>query len=61
MKKKVNIDQWFTTKAEVELFSNEIEMSLIQASISALDSECAALSKCFTIAVPTIQMHIHPF
>jgi len=61
MKKKVTLDTWFTTKAEIELFSNEIEKFIMQASISALDSECAALTKCFTVAVPTIQMHIHPF
>jgi|Laugresu1bdmlbsd_1035121.scaffolds.fasta_scaffold180290_1 hypothetical protein len=54
MKKIVNLDTWFTTKAEVELFSNEIEKFLMQASISTFDAECAALSKCFTVAVPTV-------
>jgi hypothetical protein len=49
MKKKVTLDTWFTTKAEIELFSNEIEKFIMQASISALDSECAALAKCFTV------------
>jgi hypothetical protein len=38
MKKKVTLDTWFTTKAEIELFSNKIEKFMMQASISALDS-----------------------
>lgn len=29
MKKKVTLDTWFTTKAEIELFSNEIEKFLM--------------------------------
>ena len=29
MKKKVTLDTWFTTRAEIELFSNEIEKFLM--------------------------------
>jgi hypothetical protein len=61
MKKKVVLDEYFTTKSEILLFSNEIEKFIIKASVRALEDEAAALSKCFTMAVPKIQMHIHPF
>ena len=61
MKKKVALDSYFSTKAEIQVLSNEIERQLTKASIIALDSEQAALSRCFTLAVPKIQMHIHPF
>lgn len=61
MKKKVTLDTYFTTKAEIQLFSNEVEKFLIKASVRALEDETAALSKCFTIQVPKIQLHIHPF
>ena len=49
MKKKVTLDQYFKTKAEILLFSNEIEKFLIKASVSALTDETAALAKCFAV------------
>lgn len=48
-------------KAEIHVFSNEIEKFMIRASVKTLDSECNALAKCFTLQVPRIQYHIHPF
>lgn len=48
-------------KAEISVFGNEIEKYMIQASVQALNDEHAALTKCFNIAVPKIQYHIHPF
>jgi hypothetical protein len=61
MKKKVALDSYFSTKAEIQVLSSEIERQLTKASIIALDAEHAALSKCFTLSVPKIQLHIHPF
>lgn len=29
--------------------------------MKTLDSECAALAKCFTLNVPQVQFYIHPF
>jgi hypothetical protein len=49
MKKKVTIDNYFTTKAEIELYGNEMEKFMMIASIKVLEDECAALAKCFTI------------
>jgi hypothetical protein len=48
LKKKVTLDAYFNTKAEIAVYSNEIEKCLIKASVVTLDSETAALSKCFT-------------
>ena len=61
LKKKVTLDTYFNMKAEIYVFSNEIEKFMIKASIKTLDSECNALSKCFTLSHPKIQYHIHPF
>jgi hypothetical protein len=61
LKKKVTLDNYFNTKAEIHVFSNEIEKFIIRASVKTLDSECSALAKCFTINVPSVQYHIHPF
>jgi len=61
LKKKVTLDNYFNTKAEIHVFSNELEKFLIRASVKTLDSECAALAKCFTIQIPNVQYHIHPF
>lgn len=61
LKKKVTLDNYFNTKAEIQVFSNEIEKFIIRASVKTLDSECVALSKCFTLQVPSVQYHIHPF
>lgn len=49
LKKKVTLDNYFATKAEIQVYSNEIEKFIIQSSVQTLDSECAALSKCFTL------------
>lgn len=49
MKKKATIDVYFTTKAEIELYGNEIERLLVMASVETLENECAALSRCFTL------------
>jgi len=48
-------------KADITIYANEIEKQLIRASIRTLDAESAALTKCFTLNVPSIQYHIHPF
>jgi hypothetical protein len=61
LKKKVILDRYFNTKAEVLVFSNEIEKLLIMASVKTLDSESTALAKCFATQVPSVQYHIHPF
>ena len=52
LKKKVTLDNYFNTKAEIHVFSNEIEKFIIRSSVKTLDSECAALAKCFTMNVP---------
>ena len=49
MKKKVTIDNYFTTKAEIELYGNEMEKFMMIASIKVLEDECTALAKCFTM------------
>jgi hypothetical protein len=49
LKKKVTLDAYFNTKAEISVFSNEIEKFLIRASVQTLDNECTALAKCFTL------------
>jgi len=61
LKKKVILDNYYGMKAELAVFGNEIEKLIINASVQTLDSEAEALSKCFTIQVPNIQYHIHPF
>lgn len=61
LKKKVALDNYFNVKAEIIVYSNEIEKLLIKASVKTLDSEHSALTKCFTVQVPSIQYHIHPF
>ncbi len=54
LKKKVTLDNYFSTKSEIQVFSNEIEKFVIKASVKTLDSECAALAKCFTMQIPQI-------
>ena len=61
LKKKVTLDNYFNTKAEIQVFSNEIEKFIIRASCQTLDDECRALAKCFDLQVPQVQYHIHPF
>ena len=61
MKKKVTLDANYAVLAEALVLKNEIEKHITRAAIHALDGENAALSRCFTLAVPKIQMHIHPF
>jgi len=60
-KKKVTLDQFFTTKAEILVLQNEIEKHITRASVQTLDAEHAALTKCFNLSMPKIQMRIHPF
>lgn len=48
LKKKVNLDFYFNVKAEIIVYSNEIEKLIIKASVKTLDSEASALAKCFT-------------
>ena len=60
-KKKVTLDSFYTTKAEIMVLSNEIEKHITRASVQTLDAEHAALSRCFTLSQPKIQMRIHPF
>ena len=54
LKKKVTLDDYFNTKAEITVFQNEIEKLIIEASVKTLDSECHALAKCFSMQVPQI-------
>ena len=61
LKKKVILDEYFNTKAEISVYQNELEKLIIKASIRTLDGESAALAKCFTLQVPSVQYHIHPF
>jgi hypothetical protein len=49
LKKKVTLDNYFNMKAEIYIFSNEIEKFMIRASVKTLDSECLALAKCFSL------------
>jgi hypothetical protein len=60
-KKKVTLDNFYSTKAEIMVLSNEIEKHITRASVQTLDAEHSALSKCFTLSQPKIQMRIHPF
>lgn len=60
-KKKVTLDSLYSTKAEILVLSNEIEKHITRASVQTLDAECMALSRCFAISQPKIQMRIHPF
>ena len=60
MKKKVSIDNSFTTAAEIEVLRNEIEKHLCRAAINTLDDETVALKKCFNLSVAKVQYHIHP-
>lgn len=54
LKKKVTLDNYFNMKAEIYVFSNEIEKFMIRASVKTLDAECNALAKCFAMQVPKI-------
>jgi hypothetical protein len=54
MKKKVTLDNYYGTLAERRVLGEEIEKKVIQASVRALDSETAALTRCFTLTVPKI-------
>lgn len=49
LKKKVTLDNYFNMKAEIYVFSNEIEKFMIRASVKTLDSECLSLAKCFNV------------
>ena len=60
-KNKVFLGNYFSTKAETQVYSNEIEKFIIMASVKTLDSECAALAKFFTLNVPQVQLYINPF
>jgi hypothetical protein len=48
-KKKVTFENYLTIKSEISVYGNEIEKLIINAAIKTLDSEHAALAKCFTI------------
>ena len=61
LKKKVTLDSYFNTKAEISVFSNEIEKFFIKASVLTLDNEHLALANCFKLQVAKIQYHVHPF
>ena len=54
MKKKVTLDNSFTTAAETEVLRNEIEKHLCRASIATLHDERTALARCFRLAVSKI-------
>ena len=55
------MDSHFSTKAEIQVLSNEIEKMITRAAVQTLDAEHTALSRCFTVSQPKIQMRIHPF
>lgn len=38
-----------------------MERKLINASISAIESETAAIANCFTLTALPVELHIHPF
>jgi hypothetical protein len=61
LKKKVALDSYFNTKAEVQVYQNEIERLIINSAVKTLDAESTALAKCFTLQIPSVQYHIHPF
>ena len=61
LKKRVTMDDYFTLKAHISVYGNEIERLLIEAAVKVLDSESLALARCFMVQVPQIQYHIHPF
>ena len=37
LQKKVTLDNYYNTKAEISVFSNEIEKLIIEASVKTLD------------------------
>lgn len=53
-KKKVTLDSFYSTKAEIMILSNEIEKHITAASVRALDGETAALTRCLAISQPKI-------
>lgn len=60
-KKKVTLDSFYSTKAEIIVISNEIEKLITLASVQVLDAETTALANCFKLSQPKIQFRIHPF
>ena len=60
-KKKVTYDNYYSTKAEIMVLSNEIEKHITRASVRAIDAETSALTRCFAVSQPKIQYRIHPF
>ena len=61
MKKKVTLDNMFTTQAETVVLKNEIEKHITKAAIRTLNDEQTALTKCFDFSITGIKYHIHPF
>ena len=53
-KKKVTLDNFYSTKAEIMVLSNEIEKFITMASVEALEAEHTALAKCFVLSQPKI-------
>ena len=47
---KVVRNRYYTTKAEMLVYRDEVDKLLVQAAVQCLDSETQALAKCFTIA-----------
>ena len=54
MKKKVTMDNYYVTRAETMVLSNEIEKYLIKASVEAISTEHDALANCFLKGIPHI-------
>ena len=53
-KRKVTLDAYYSTKAEIYVLSNEIEKLITYASVQALDAENTALARCFAMQIPKI-------
>ena len=53
-KKKVTLDNFYSTKAEIMVLSNEIEKFITMAAVEALEAEHTALAKCFVLSQPKI-------
>lgn len=53
-KKKVTLDSFYSTKAEIMVLSNEIEKHITAASVRTLDGETAALTRCLALSQPKI-------
>jgi len=61
MQAQALVEQVQTSKAEIMVLQNELQRNLINAGITAIEGETAALAHCFTMTATSMQSHIHPF